>query len=1296
MDIPVADRIEVEEPALPETEWGVSSPDLPVADNPTVEEPTVADIGLDGTAPAMDVPEIDRPTVDETLDTETPTSGIGLPGIALGGAALAGAALPFLGSPHTQLRLTPGENQTVIANWDITPEDMDAVKQQGGEQFQLRVYDVTDIDIDTDPPNNVELFDCDESTDQIQVPVPQGDRNYSAAIGYVTADNRWLPLCRSNSVYIPASQTPRLGITPPSVEDIETPEVEPPTLVDTEWGMTPPSVEDIETPEVEPPTLVDTGLGITSPSVEEIETPEVEPPTLVDTGLGITSPSVEEIETPEVEDPTVVDEIPATDTPTSAIGLPGIALGGAAVAGAAIPFLGSPQTQLRLTPAEDQTVIADWNLSQDDMDAIKQQGGEQLQLRVYDITDIDIETDPPHSMQQYDCDKSTDQIQVSVPQGDRDYAAAIGYVTDEDQWLPICCSESIYVPAVDLTETETPTVEEPALADTRLGITSPDVTDTDHPEVEEAIIVEEAAETETDLGWSLSPTEITDSNLTETETPTVEEPALADTRLGITSPEVTDTETPIVKKSTTVNEAADTDTPTNGIGLPGMALGGAALAGAAIPFLDSPQTQLHLTPGDHQTVIADWHLSQGDIDAIKQQGGQQLQLRVYEVTDIEIETDQPHNIQQYDCDESTDQIQVSVPQGDGNYAAAIGYVTDEDQWLPICCSESIYVPAVDIAETETTEVEELTLADTRLGITSSEITDTDSPEIEAHPETEAESGWSLSPTDTTDSSLTNTETTEVEEPTLADTGLGITSSEITDTDSPEIEAHPETEADSGWSLSPTDTTDSSLTNTETTEVEELTLADTRLGITSSEITDTDSPEIEEPATVDETAETDLSPDASPTQLHLTPGDHQTVIADWHLSQGDIDAIKQQGGQQLQLRVYDVTDIEIETDPPHSMQQYDCDESTDQVQVAVPQAGCDYIAEIGYATENNQWLPLCRSDVIYIPAVLTDEAEEETVNIEPSTTGEALVESDPPIVSVVSPPPSQLNLAVIADQIVEASWEIPQTDIDAVKQQGGQQLQLRVYDVTDTDLHTQALDTIQQYDCDEASQELQVSIPQGDRNYAAAIGYVTREDEWLPLCCSDAVYVPALQPVEVEPTEGDEPSTPVNLTDVALGSAAAAASIGTIPESIEAEETPVETTPSGQILPGSCEIQDLTVHSRHHCFLLNTEQMTALQETAVSHSLEPGLYIVRIKSGTFGYGEADSCREPVVLLWIDGGKVINKKTNILVESTWSSLNGCDETLTLEVLETSTLCAFFFDTNPDDNYGEMTLSVIQLDP
>ncbi|MBD2112137.1 hypothetical protein H6F59_09875 [Nodosilinea sp. FACHB-141] len=104
-------------------------------------------------------------------------------------------------------------------------------------------------------------------------------------------------------------------------------------------------------------------------------------------------------------------------------------------------------------------------------------------------------------------------------------------------------------------------------------------------------------------------------------------------------------------------------------------------------------------------------------------------------------------------------------------------------------------------------------------------------------------------------------------------------------------------------------------------------------------------------------------------------------------------------------------------------------------------------------------------------------------------------------------------------------------------------------------------------------------------------------------------------------------------------------------------------------------------------------MEALQRTGVSVQLEPGTNIVKIRSGS-GYG-ADTLRnEPVVLLWIYGGRVINQKTNVLVNATWVSLNGYDDALVMEVVETATLCAFFFDTYLEDNDEELTLSIVRI--
>jgi hypothetical protein len=122
---------------------------------------------------------------------------------------------------------------------------------------------------------------------------------------------------------------------------------------------------------------------------------------------------------------------------------------------------------------------------------------------------------------------------------------------------------------------------------------------------------------------------------------------------------------------------------------------------------------------------------------------------------------------------------------------------------------------------------------------------------------------------------------------------------------------------------------------------------------------------------------------------------------------------------------------------------------------------------------------------------------------------------------------------------------------------------------------------------------------------------------------------------------------------------------------------------------------LTADSRDHCILLNEEILSALHAPTNSTQLEPGTYVIRIERSSFrceSEGNPAST-EPWVLLWIHGGKFINKKTNVSVSATWSSLNGYDDTLTLEVIEPTILCGLLFDTHTANYSGEITLSVLK---
>jgi hypothetical protein len=73
----------------------------------------------------------------------------------------------------------------------------------------------------------------------------------------------------------------------------------------------------------------------------------------------------------------------------------------------------------------------------------------------------------------------------------------------------------------------------------------------------------------------------------------------------------------------------------------------------------------------------------------------------------------------------------------------------------------------------------------------------------------------------------------------------------------------------------------------------------------------------------------------------------------------------------------------------------------------------------------------------------------------------------------------------------------------------------------------------------------------------------------------------------------------------------------------------------------CIVTDLKVHSKHNCFFLDPEMMRRIQqETAVKATLEPGTNIIKIRSGAFNYRlDGSSNGEPIVLLWVYGGKVV---------------------------------------------------------
>ncbi|NJN86601.1 MAG: DUF4912 domain-containing protein [Leptolyngbyaceae cyanobacterium SL_7_1] len=126
---------------------------------------------------------------------------------------------------------------------------------------------------------------------------------------------------------------------------------------------------------------------------------------------------------------------------------------------------------------------------------------------------------------------------------------------------------------------------------------------------------------------------------------------------------------------------------------------------------------------------------------------------------------------------------------------------------------------------------------------------------------------------------------------------------------------------------------------------------------------------------------DLPDGYGESRIILMPRDPQWAYTYWDVPNDHREALRQQGGTRLALRFYDVTDLDFNHQSPHSLQQYDCEEMARDWYLPVPVSDRDYIAEIGYLTEDGRWLLLARSNPAHFPPVYpSDWFEDQFVSI----------------------------------------------------------------------------------------------------------------------------------------------------------------------------------------------------------------------------------------------------------------------------------------------------------------------------
>jgi hypothetical protein len=107
------------------------------------------------------------------------------------------------GYGESRIILIPRDPLWSYVYWDIANEHKEELRAQGGQQLGLRVYDVTQINLGTQHPHNVQEYPCEELARDWYLPIPVSDRDYLVEIGYRCADGRWLVLAQSTTVHVP-------------------------------------------------------------------------------------------------------------------------------------------------------------------------------------------------------------------------------------------------------------------------------------------------------------------------------------------------------------------------------------------------------------------------------------------------------------------------------------------------------------------------------------------------------------------------------------------------------------------------------------------------------------------------------------------------------------------------------------------------------------------------------------------------------------------------------------------------------------------------------------------------------------------------------------------------------------------------------------------------------------------------------------------------------------------------------------------------------------------------------------
>lgn len=161
------------------------------------------------------------------------------------------------------------------------------------------------------------------------------------------------------------------------------------------------------------------------------------------------------------------------------------------------------------------------------------------------------------------------------------------------------------------------------------------------------------------------------------------------------------------------------------------------------------------------------------------------------------------------------------------------------------------------------------------------------------------------------------------------------------------------------------------------------------------------------------------------RIVLLPRDPQWAYVYWDVPNSQKEELRKQGGQQLALRLYDATDVNLDYQTPNNLQEYNSDELAREWYLPIPISDRDYVAELGYRCADGRWLVLTRSKVVHVPPVFPSEWVEDnfiTVPWDQTLKGQTFFNLVPPS-KKKAPEPEQTTTSTTSDSSYDEIFNI---------------------------------------------------------------------------------------------------------------------------------------------------------------------------------------------------------------------------------------------------------------------------------